>query len=334
MVFLRPVEHGVEDIARRHGAFRGDLAAAARAVARAAVRPAAVMRPRGRRKEAGIERVGVVVDDVQDDAQAVLMQREDGLLELADAHLAVRGVACIRALRHVVVDRIIAPVVALRCAALVDGAEVEHGHQLDMRDAEPPEVGKARGMHAVAAKRRLRLTQGAVFAPVRFADARGGIKGEILDVDLVDDVLALSCGGAVLRPAGRIGPPQVDDHAALAVEPAGARIGVGRPARHAVHAHLIIIIYPVELPGNRAAPDSPLAGGQDMTGEGAAPAALRIQAQRHGLRRRRPEGKAGLPALEKRAQRLRRMICPLEVLAVKAGDFFLFHAAYSNPRLW
>ena len=203
-----------------------------------------------------------------------------------------------------------------------------------MRDAQTSEVGKTGGMHAVAAKRGLRLAQGAVFAPVRFADARGGIIGEILDVDLVDDVLALSRGGAVLRPAGRIGPPQVDDHAALAVEPAGARIGVGRPAPHAVRSHLIIIIYPIEPPGNRAAPDSPPAGGQGMTGEGAAPAALRIQAQRHGLRRRRPEGKAGLSIQEKRAQRLRRMICPLEVLAVKAVDFFPIHAAHPDPHLW
>ena len=55
--------------------------------------------------------IGVVVDHIQDDADVCLVECLYHLLELTDAYLRAIRVSRIAAFRHIVVDRVVAPVV-------------------------------------------------------------------------------------------------------------------------------------------------------------------------------------------------------------------------------
>ena len=81
----------------------------------------------------------MIVDYIHDHSKALLVERLDGSFELSDAYLAVAGIGRVRALRHIVINRVIAPV-KLAAAPLVDRAEVIDGHELQVGDADMLEV--------------------------------------------------------------------------------------------------------------------------------------------------------------------------------------------------
>ena len=102
----------------------------------------------------------VVVDDVEDDLDAGRVQRLDHGLEIA-VGLAGGG---IELLRGEVADRVVAPVVpqALRDEVPVVHERVDR-HQLDGRDAEPPQVlddgcGREGRVRTVVPRRNFRMT--------------------------------------------------------------------------------------------------------------------------------------------------------------------------------
>ena len=94
------------------------------------------------------------------------MQALDRLLELADAHLAARRIARIAALRHVVIHRVIAPVELRVVARLVHRAVVVNRQQLNMRNAQTPDIVYAGFVNAVAVKRRRGFTKPQIPAAV------------------------------------------------------------------------------------------------------------------------------------------------------------------------
>ena len=245
----------------------------------------------------------MVVDHVHHHAQAASVQRGDRLLELADAHLAVRCVGGVAALRHVVVDRVVAPVVVLRIS-LVHGAEVEHRHQLHMRDPQAAKIRHARRMHAVSAERRVRLAEGEVFAAVRRGDAAGRVDGKVLHMDLGDHVLRSARRGAVALPAGRVRARQVDDHAAPPVQPAGPGIGIARAPGDAVHGHVVIVIRAVEIARVLRLPKPPLPAAHRDARKRVAPAAVPVEIEGHALGHGRPQRKARARRRAEAAQRL------------------------------
>ena len=97
--------------------------------------------PRKRQRRAQVVALGgVVVDHVEDDLDARLVQRPDHRLELLHllAAVAAGGVGVVRGEEA---DGVVAPVVAqapLRQVAVVH--ELVHRHQLDRGHAEPLEV--------------------------------------------------------------------------------------------------------------------------------------------------------------------------------------------------
>ena len=58
-----------------------------------------------------VDVVGMVIDHVEDDADACLVEGLNHLFELADAGVRTVGIRRIAALWHVVVDGVVAPVV-------------------------------------------------------------------------------------------------------------------------------------------------------------------------------------------------------------------------------
>ena len=79
----------------------------------------------------------MIIHHIEDDGNADLVQGLHHLFELADAHLRAIGVGGVAAVRHVIVHRVVAPVV-LRFveACLVHRAKVVAGQQVNSRDAQ------------------------------------------------------------------------------------------------------------------------------------------------------------------------------------------------------
>ena len=78
----------------------------------------------------------MVVNHVHDDPKTVPVQRLHQLLQFLYPHLPVGGIGGIGAFRHIVADRIIAPVKLVPVSGLIDGAEIIDRHQLDMGHAQ------------------------------------------------------------------------------------------------------------------------------------------------------------------------------------------------------
>ncbi len=160
---------------------------------------------------------GVVVDDVEDDLDARLVQRANQGLELQHllATLPAGGVGVVRCEEA---DRVVAPVVGQApLDQVVVLHELVHRHQLHGGDAEPAQV----------------LDHGRVGQPrVGAADRRGDVRvvdGQALDVGLVDDRLV-------------VGGPRVP--VVLPVEE-----GVGDDGLHHVGGAVLVVapVRPVEL---------------------------------------------------------------------------------------
>ena len=216
VVFLRPVGDGIDHVFAEHQVLGCGVVAAARAVGKAAVVVHAVVVIRYRILEPRIGRIGVVVDNVHDDADARVVKRLDHLLAFLDAHIAVVGIGGIGALGAVVVDGIIAPIVLLHdVLALVDGAEIIHGHDLDVLHAQLFEVVHA-GRRAAAdtVDGRAVFGEGEEFAPVRLHHAAGFRGREVRDGDLPYRSVRLvrHTDVTVILPVVGIGLGEVDDH--------------------------------------------------------------------------------------------------------------------------
>ena len=142
MVLLRPEFDGFDDVMPYHFAFRSRFIAAARGVRVGTVGILAVKVARdGKVEVRTIDRGGVVVDDVEDDAHPVLMQAFHHFLKLADARHGVGRVGGVTAFRNVVVLRVVSPVVGLvRQPRLVHRRIVEGGEDVYMRYAQFLEV--------------------------------------------------------------------------------------------------------------------------------------------------------------------------------------------------
>ena len=153
MVFFCPIEHRIHDIAGTHAALTGQFVAAAGTVGGSAILILTVIVPGNRSPKPGIQRIGVVVDNIHDHAEAVIVQGLDGFLQFADAHFAVPRIGGIAALGNIVVRGIIAPVVLSVRRGLIHGAVIIDGHELDMGHTETLEIVDAGRVNAVMVQR-------------------------------------------------------------------------------------------------------------------------------------------------------------------------------------
>ncbi len=82
----------------------------------------------------------MVIDDVHDHADAVVMQRLHHLLELVYPHFAVVRVRRVAALGYIVVLRVVAPVELCARTGLIDSGEIVNRLQVNVGDAQLPEL--------------------------------------------------------------------------------------------------------------------------------------------------------------------------------------------------
>ncbi len=138
MIFLSPVADGIQHIKPHHAAVAGRFTAAAAGVGKAAVRHGAVIIiGHGQMLKRFIRIIGMIVDHVQDDADACPVQGQDHLLHLPYPFCPVIRIRRVRPLRAIVIKGIIAPVVGiavyvvcrLRCI-------IRTGQQMNVRNAQ------------------------------------------------------------------------------------------------------------------------------------------------------------------------------------------------------
>ena len=143
VVLLGPILHALDHKLPHQGLLRGRLVAAARAVGGGAVGTVAVVGlGEGAVEVAALQAEGVVIDHVEDHADARLVEGLHHLLELQDATGGQFGIEGVAALGHVVVERIVAPVVLGRVVlGLVDRGEVVGRQDVDGIDAQGLEMG-------------------------------------------------------------------------------------------------------------------------------------------------------------------------------------------------
>ena len=237
VVVLRPIRHRIDDVLAHHLALGGRIVAAAGVVDQGTVVIITeVVAGNGlvERVVGGI--VDVVVHHIHDHANVVLVQSLDHLLHFGDARGGVGWIGGIRAFRHVVVLRIVAPVlrtlrVVAQIADLINGTVVVHRHDLHVADAQLLEIVKTGG----GAVRRLRSgfhnTQ--ILAPLVGGDSGIRVDGEVADVHFGDGGVsglaefrhAVACGAHVF--AG-------EHHGTFAVGDRSGRVRVGGDVHRAV----------------------------------------------------------------------------------------------------
>ena len=254
-----PIDDRIHHVFAHHRALAGQVAAAAGAVGQAAVRPAAQPVAGHGAFHPVIGIIGMVVDDVHHDAEPGAVQRRDHCPAFAHADFAVPGVGGIGTFRHIVVERVVAPVVAAG-AGLVDGGEVKDRLQLHMADAETFQIVQAGRVLARKVKRGAVLREGEELAAPFRPHAAVFIGREIGDMDLPHAGGAgvpRRGGAAVGGPVFRRGGVQVQHHAALAVGPGRAGGRVDQHRGMAVRkGQFINIILPGQIAADGRAPDA------------------------------------------------------------------------------
>ena len=295
VVFLRPVEDGIDHIPPGHGPLAGKFVAAAAAVGKAAVLVLA-------EKVAGhgvVQRVliavHVVIHHIHHHTDARRVQGCDHFPALPDAHLAAGGVGGIAALGHIVVGGVIAPVVLpQQRLCLVYAAKVENRHQLHILHAQTPEVVQAGGVDAVPVQGGALLGKGHELAPPCRAHAAGSILREVAHAHLPHcALLRWDDRTHIPLPPGGGGAGKVHDHAAGAVHACRTGIGVAGLARNAIHCDRIGIVSSVLVAGQIDAPHPLLPPLQRQSAYGLTAAAFAVKADLHPLRRGCPQAQMG-----------------------------------------
>ena len=228
VVLVHPVFHALDHELAHALALAGRLVATTAAVAVGAIGIlAVVVVGTGELEVAAVDVPGVVINHIEDDLDARFVQGLDHLLELADAHLGLIGVGGVTALGHVVVHRVIAPVILrLRQTGLIDRGIVKRGQDMHGVDAQVGEVVDGS-----------LLGQGKIFTLV--LDVARLVNREVPVVHLInDEVLGRDGRPCVGGPSLRIGLRHVDDGTALAVH-----ADCGGPHTGALAAELTVVLH-------------------------------------------------------------------------------------------
>ena len=133
MVFVDPVLHALYHKPAHHGLFAGGLVATAGAIGITSI----IVIRIGALEVRVVDVVGMVIYHIENHGDACLMKGLYHLLELTDTAERIVGVGAIATLRHVIVYRVVAPVVlGLVEACLIHGTIVVAGQDMYGIDAQ------------------------------------------------------------------------------------------------------------------------------------------------------------------------------------------------------
>ena len=207
MVFLRPVEHGLQDKLCAHLPLACHIISAGRTIGDPSVIKHTVEIPGRGPLEPGIQRICMIVYNIHDHAEPLRMKRLDHLFHLTDANLPVSRIRGVGAFRDVVIHRVVSPVELRILSRLVDRTVIVGRHDLNMGHSKVFQVRDPRRMDAVIVERSIRTGKRLVFSPVFLREPAGPVPGKLLDMELIDDPLRLRFRSPVCFPSLRICAP-------------------------------------------------------------------------------------------------------------------------------
>ncbi len=249
MVLVRPVFHGIHNIFPDHGPLRGGIVSTARAVGISAGFVNAGKIPRHDHVKTEIPRaLHMVVHHIHDYADPVVVKRLHHLLHFLYPDFPIVRIRGVRAFRHIVVDRIIAPVkLCFVKPGLIHRTIIVGRQQVQVGNPQIFHVVKSRGHAARGLGSRLRQSQ--EFSHV--LDARTFIGGQIPHMQFIDhrvSIVQIRVGVPVGIPPLGIGGSQVYHHGPLAVHARSPGIRIAGFLLFAVDLHRVGVIYPVQIP--------------------------------------------------------------------------------------
>ena len=231
MVFVYPVQYGLYHIFAHHRAVARRFVAACSGICKTAVRSLTIEISGNGTLEIALGRIeSVIVHHVQHYADACLMQGLHHLFELTDTHIRFIRVGSVRAVGHIVILRVIPPVVFV----LVQSGFVYRGiiigrKDVHMRHSQFFQVVDTGCQLVRIYRTRFRHCKELAFVP----NARRRVYGEVTVVYLVDYHIGRRCQRRtfIFRPAFRVGFPHIDNSRTLTVYTYSLRIDARRIAQ-------------------------------------------------------------------------------------------------------
>ena len=228
MIFLRPVADRAHHKTAEHLALTRCLISAVGTIRNAAVRPLAVIIVRNRFLQRRFEIVRVIVDHIHNHADSRFMECLHHLLHLADAHLAMEWIGRIRALRHIVLYRIIAPVERFRIV-FRHTSEIENRKQMHMRNTKRLQIIEPRRMNSVSIQRCAFFRKGQKLSTVLIRNTGMRITRKILHMKLIHaTVLRPDFRPFILLPAHRVRLCKIYYHTPLRINTGSHAIRICR----------------------------------------------------------------------------------------------------------
>ncbi len=243
MVFFCPVHHGVRNIIIHHGAPCGNVIPAGGTIGQAAVLPVAVVVSRHHPLQPGIGLVSMIVNHIHDNPYTVLMQGLNHLLALPYPDYAVIRIRGIRALRHIIIHRVIAPVKLSFVSGFIYRAVVKKRKQMHMGDTQSFQIFHTGGISSARPFHGKSL----IFPSVLPGDTALRIIGKILDMQFIDNPLPAILRCPVRFKSRRVGSGQIDYHASAAIAVTACRIRIRSAGIFSVYPNRVIVVYAVQI---------------------------------------------------------------------------------------
>ena len=274
MVLFGPVHTGIHQILAHHRALAGKVTPAAGAVGQASVFPPAVPVAGHRAFQPAVGIIGMIIHHIHHHAQPGAVQGLHHGAAFPHAHLAVERIGGIAALRQVIIQRVIPPVVVL-AAHFVHRGKVKNRLQLHMGHTQPLEVVQPGGVYAVPVQGGAVHRKTHKLAAVSLRHAAGRVGGKIRHMHLPH---AAGMGGDgrafILLPAVRHGGGLVQHHAAGAPCPGCVGVGVRCNGGGSIRElQLILVILPGQVTRQFQVPGAALTA---LHGQGAKVGSFRL----------------------------------------------------------
>ncbi len=253
-IFFRPILNRINHETTEHIAVGRRLIAAARTVVERPVVGRAEVITGHKRLEIGRLRIGnMVVNNVHNYLNTCVVKRHNHLLHFVDALCAVCGVGRIRALGHVVVERVVAPIILARLVvrrlvkAFAHAGKIEQRLEMHLRDAQILDIIERGRLTVAVLGARFGKTE--EFTSVGFGHARALVYRQIAKLSLVNNGAGIRRKRRIglICPAVGIGRGKVEYHAALAVASRASRVRVDYLARRAAHGNSVRVILAVKV---------------------------------------------------------------------------------------
>ena len=228
VIFLRPVANRAHHKTAEHLPLTRRLVSAVGAIGNRAVLPLTVIIVRNGFLKRRIEIVRMIVYHIHNHADAGLMQRLNHFLHFPDTYLAVERIGCIRALRHIVLYRVITPVECFRIV-FRHTAEIKNRKEMHMRNAKRFQVIEPGRMNPVAVQRCAFFRKGQKLSTVLIRNTGMRITRKILHMKLIHaTVLRPDFRPFILLPAHRVRLCKIYYHTPLRINTGSHAIRICR----------------------------------------------------------------------------------------------------------